>query len=316
MRSFVNICYRLVVPYLHEKRQSHRINLSLIGLPVEDLALDCIAELFERDKSGRFSVLVKYFEAQQWRDIADHELFEATRRLLFSAVNDNLYRNYREADPSLAKLIRNLKLAAQSYQGALHYVNGTVWIGALINRSDLTVMPPEFLGLHLGRYVRERVNTIQLFLAAVDTLRNQTLYLPAMPLVQLAHTIRMAMEKVYSVEAPAHPPAFRTEEIVWFIQESIDTLREKTHPKYVDSGKIDDETFSAYMNGIRERLCAAYGAEPERELTDFEALSLFLPGLSRATYNEVHRARFEYLSRRARDYMAMNIRREFARAQY
>lgn len=78
-----------------------------------DLALDAISDLFERDFEGRFIRLIRYFEEQDYRSRDARELWTLNRRLIAGTVSDALFRNYRESDPSLARIIRNLKRGIQ-----------------------------------------------------------------------------------------------------------------------------------------------------------------------------------------------------------
>ena len=78
-----------------------------------DLALDAISDLFERDVEGRFIRLIRYFEDQDYRSCDERELWTLNRRLIAGTVSDALFRNYRESDPSLARIIRNLKRGIQ-----------------------------------------------------------------------------------------------------------------------------------------------------------------------------------------------------------
>ena len=70
---------------------------------------------------------------------------------------------------------------------------------------------------------------------------------------------------------------------------------------YVGKGKVDEATYAIYFEAIRDRLTEAYARHNDHSLTNYKALCVYLPGLSREAYEQKHRAIFEYLSKRTRE---------------
>lgn len=301
-RQFADICYQTALPYILEKRRTRRLNLTLLGLSAEDLAFDCIADLFERNDLGQFCLLQNYYTGVDWNAVTDQELWETTRRLVFSIVNENIFRNYRENDPSLSKLIRNLKRAIRlAPQVNMVRSNGTAWVTIGTPDRNLPVMPPEFLEIYLTRHVREELDTKQLLLATVAILNGQSLYRKAVPLSQLAHAIRAASVKVQDV-LPVNPmTGFLPDEVTRMIETCIEAARNDISPRYVQQGKMTAETFESYLKAIRLQLLATYVRGDDHNLTNYKALSTVQPDLSRQTYGNEHRAIYEYVSRCVRE---------------
>lgn len=53
-KAFAHYCQSIALVYLRKKARDGRLDLSVIGLDLTDLAVDCIADLFRRDERGMF----------------------------------------------------------------------------------------------------------------------------------------------------------------------------------------------------------------------------------------------------------------------
>ena len=109
----IRACLALASELLQRKCGSHRLSETL-GLHGDDLAYDCIADLFQRDERGRLLQLQAYFLGVDLDQLSDAEVLIFLRKLVYSRVNQSLFRMYQEADPAFHKILRNIKLAVQS----------------------------------------------------------------------------------------------------------------------------------------------------------------------------------------------------------
>ena len=98
VNSLVERCFKMALAYLHHRLRKGSLTDHQFGISNEDLALDCIAELYQRDEQGAFIVITQYFENLDWRTQSEDALAVALRRLVFSKVNEGLFRSYREED--------------------------------------------------------------------------------------------------------------------------------------------------------------------------------------------------------------------------
>jgi hypothetical protein len=78
---------------------------------LEDLAWDFIADLFEKDDENMLSTFCQYFNEESLVQMDETDVQSELRKLVFTKVDDNIFRAVGEKDPSLRKIIRNLKLA-------------------------------------------------------------------------------------------------------------------------------------------------------------------------------------------------------------
>ncbi len=54
MRAFALLCQRMALLYVRKKVRAGSVYPRFLGLSTADLAMDCVAALFERDTGGRF----------------------------------------------------------------------------------------------------------------------------------------------------------------------------------------------------------------------------------------------------------------------
>ncbi|HDK35546.1 MAG TPA: hypothetical protein ENG82_01470, partial [Bacteroidetes bacterium] len=89
------------------------------------IAIDCIAPLFQRNGKREFVVLRKYFEPIFASDgsIDDLKLFIELKRLVIRSTQQELIRIFRERDPEGARILRNIRNAIQKASDLLMFEN-------------------------------------------------------------------------------------------------------------------------------------------------------------------------------------------------
>jgi hypothetical protein len=321
-RQVVRRCHQIARAALRQKKRAGSLREDVLGEDLTDLAVDAIAELFERDEKGQFPELQRYFGGQVAPGRSEGPLTEDLRRLVQSAVTDWLFEAYRAADRSLSNQIRALKRAVDQREDLHLQRRGMVqWVELVgqrksprsrektrrTSRRPGRPMPLEALEAHLTGEVEAASSAGDLLEKAINTLRAHPDYEAAYPLTRLAQAMRAARARVQSVTEHSGPvvhpdrPVLRPEETQACIQNTLSALRSEKRPTYVGEGKISEETYSAYFAALQERLEARFVPPADPELTHHGALMEHLSGLSKETYRDQHRARFEYLFRQARE---------------
>lgn len=318
-RQVVYRCHQIACATLRQQKQTRSLREDVLGEDVEDLAMDAIAGLFERDDQGQFPELQQYFGGSVDRDRSEDQLVEDLRRLVQSAVTDWLFEAYRAADRSLSNQIRSLKRAVKGRDDASLQRRGrTQWLqitagpdgdlrDAGRHRATGRPMPMETLEAHLTSAVAGASSTGDLLEKAIKTLRVHPDYEAAYPLTRLAQAMRAARARVQSVTDHSGPvsrpdrPTLRPEETRLYIEKTLSTLRSEKRSTYVERGKVDAETYAVYFEALQDRLEARFVPPGDPEMTHHEALMEHLPGLTKEKYRDQHRARFEYLEQQARE---------------
>lgn len=309
----VDHCQQMALVYLRQKAKGGSLRPEYFGLTLEDLALDCCAELFERDSSGRFTVLRRYFENMRWPLMSEADVQIALRRLTFSKVNEELFRRYRASDPNLAKIVRNVKDAVGMIQGVQLVRRGQqrwIVVGDGELQHDRPVVAPEFLEAHLAAavapsmQVREAVNALVAFFRLRPDYRN------GFPLIGFAKLIRSVFIRIGAADESLeqkHEHAFSQDEILEAIEKATRAVKQKMLPKYVKGGKVSASTFGLYLRTVRSIFESQYLHDGGQEHSYFDILALHAPGTSEAEYRSQHRNRIEYLVKLTRADMAGHL---------
>ncbi len=301
----INESHQLALAYLRKKARCGRLSAEFFDLSIDDLALDCIADLFERNEEGQFEQLQTYYQSMSWHELDDAELHFALRRLIFSQVNDGLFRRYRQADPNLSKIIRNVKIAARSNPAcALVSRNGETWLVAH-GEGTLTsqpLAPPELLEIYLTASIEGLVEMPTVVAGFIECAQTWDRYANGYPVVRLARAIRSALIRLNAVDYDGGEDrsAFLDGEVERAIARAARRVKDEMHASYVGSGKVDSRLFEQYLQAIQDVMASEYADNDTDAQSYFEALQVYRPGLSKTTYRREHRNRFEYMAKKCR----------------
>lgn len=318
VRRLVDFCHRLARVYICREARNTKYSLvAHFGLSIDDLALDCIADLFERSDDGQFVQLVEYLDGSGWETMSKNELRCALRRLVFSKVNDGFFRRHREADPNLARIIRNVKLAVRSHATLrLKRHLGDRWLFTVTKgdaSTDLPKAPPSVLKNYLVTWMNGTSNiphTVEALCAFAD---DHPDYMPGYPLTQFAQLVQTAFVHLHpetnGTESTNVMAELNREDTLAVIKQVVQTVKKDMYDSYVGRGKVSEETFKAYFFAIENLLVSRY-VEPNREEPSFyEALQDHLPDLEHDAYRSEHRHRFEYLVKKMRPIFLNEMKR-------
>lgn len=309
----VDLCFRMAKVYLRRRAQAGRLNPNFFGLTLDDLALDCIADLFERDEEGRFPQLIAYFDPVLEGNPSRARLLGATRRLVFSKVSEGLYRRYREADPSLARLIRNLRYAIRTGElGREVRLRGQLWI-AFSDDADAysrPVMDEEYLQVRLSAHVDTSSSLKDVVAAVGEVLLANPAYAPGLPLVGVASTVRQVFDLM--AESPLPKGTSLTELYREDLHELLGASRERVEnamrKKYVGV-KLSSRTFDAYIRAAEDCLCAEFVEPGADDASHFDVLRPYLQAMTYEDFRANHRGRFQYVVKKMRGEFLESARR-------
>ncbi|MFA6455741.1 MAG: hypothetical protein WCW40_02875, partial [Bacteroidota bacterium] len=114
VNDIISLSHAFALILLRKKLTAGKLNLSLIHLDLHDLAYDCIADLFRMDDDHTLIQLSSYFGSLPLHQLSDVQMVDHLRRIVFSKVNQGIFRIYFEHDPSLGKILRNIRITVQT----------------------------------------------------------------------------------------------------------------------------------------------------------------------------------------------------------
>lgn len=299
-RNLARLCRALATVVINRKIADGALNCRHIGLTPQDIAIDCIAELFQRDASGTYVQLKTYFGGLGIENLSGEEILTHLRRLVFSKVNDGLFRIYNEVDPSLGKIIRNIKFVI----GTVHNFEELERIGercicpSFVDRMEqFPTIDRTALEIEMRKTAKGTERIPELMAQLSLFLRRQKEYCRIVPLVDVA----LAFRSVYAEPVEAAADGSRAENMLLLndaenlIREACFEVKAVMKTRYDHRGKVAPEHLEWYFQIIEQTLVEKLTSNDGSSKSLFASLNSRIPELTRKDYNTVHKKILEYL---------------------
>lgn len=305
VQLFLDHSQQIATAYLRRRMRLGRLRLDQFELSVEDLALDCLADLFRRDEDGRFVRLRAYQALVDWEGDGPG-LEMAVRRLIFSVVNEGLFRRYRESDPTVGRFIRTLKRhVKQSDRLELERVHASQLIvlrGAAPERAGQPRMPPEMIEAYLHDTLDERCQLAGTVESLARLLESHPDYAPHVPLPELAVAIRNVLVRRESAENPDHsvaPDGYDernfTNLVTTYVERSTNEVQSEKRAFYVDHRGVSPELYRAYFRAVGDILAAQFATAGRPDDSFRVSLNRYMDSVGSKEYRKSHQAVLEHL---------------------
>ncbi len=318
INDFVRRGQRVATAYLVRRCQSGRLRLEQFNLTVEDLALDCLADLFQRDDHGRLVRVQSYLASVEWESLDEAGLEIAIRRLIFSAINEGLFRRYRESDPTVGRLIRTLKHHAASHDRIIMRRVRATQVVELRNAGDEAMsrplMPPEVLEVYLHEVLGSGQDLSGVIDSVADLLETHALYAPSVTIPDLALCIRNVLaRRGESLDTSA--PATKTVEdrdhrmlVLGTIEKTLTKVRLDMESLYLHKRRLSPSLYAAYFSAVDDILRDQF-VEPGTPDRSFrEVLNDYVGTIGSKEYRQKHQAVLEYLVNLSRNHLLARLR--------
>ncbi len=315
MKELYRIVFSIAAPVIRKKIHSGKIVPSYFKLSPDDFIHDCIAEVFQSDDSNSCIQIKSYFDGLAVDEYPEEELFAHLRRLVFVKVNNNIFRIFSENDPSLGKILRNMKLALISMQN-FQFSERFGEICILPTMCDTLEHLPELdrdeLEQHL-RYSFDGNEKVPALLGKLSRfLREQEEYSRIIPVMTLAHVIRslFSEETVAQVASPDAESNLAIEDTLTIIKEACKETKCKTSPNYVGKKNVPEKMFETYFQVIEQSLVDRIVHQDGEASSYCERLQSLIPGLTKEEYREKYKSHLEHLTRVTYDCAIKKLRKE------
>ena len=272
---------------------------------MEDLALDCIADLFNRNEGGALIQLQAYFNSFNLDEADEAETLSHLRRLVCARVNQSIFRIYNDLDPVLGKILRNIKIALD----ALHNYEvmtrfGQISLVPVLTDSLLHAPEADIHAIVLG--LRDagirQTDTVPTMLSKLSIwLREQSEYCRIIPIMTIAQSFRTIYDGDRITDGITREDASKfplsEERILSLLEEACGSIKKKMVRAYLGKGKLDQRLFDVYFQSIQSRLIKTVVHSDGQGLTYFDEINKQAPELSYEEYRSNHRKKVEYLGR-------------------
>ncbi|MDP1678243.1 MAG: hypothetical protein Q8L88_15405 [Bacteroidota bacterium] len=282
---------------------SGKLHLQSFPITFESTAIDCIAELFERDSDGVFIELEHFFSVEHDLSVlTDDDIIAHFRSLVFTKLHDGIFRLYRENDPVLSKIIRNVKSGIELHP--MFTIQHILGISVLkYNSNDDRTNFPELSveavevqfaeNIHNGNHIREFIASFEQLLSkspdAGDTFS----------LIDFCVCIKrhfMRHQVPLNIVLSSDNLLFNNDANS-LIDSTLQEIRKNLYNRYVCRHRIEEKHFAAYMNAISHMVRDTFLQSDGSEKKYGEYLQQYLPDISYDEYREHHRKQFEYMAK-------------------
>ncbi|MCK9410408.1 MAG: hypothetical protein WCX28_13860 [Bacteriovoracaceae bacterium] len=281
-----------------------------IGLHERDLAYDCIAELFEHDDKGQLIHFKTYFSNFDPEALSQKETLVHFRRLVSSAVNQNLMHVYRDFDPSLGKIIRNIKLAIAAHKTFEEIDRFDEICIAPIHcelNEHLPTADIDFLFSLLQLHVRGDEFIPELLSLFSRCVRKQNEYCRITPIISLALTFRALFIVKQAPQTPSSSAEDHRIETLETIEKSINQVKSSIVLRNNGKVRYNPESIDAYFNTIHSVLLAKINETNGSADSLFEGLKEHFQQLNKNEYKKFHRTKLEYYYKLCREVIAAEL---------
>ncbi len=328
LMQFINLAQKISLSYLKfQELLGKRITGERLETDVEleDLAIDCIAELFSRDENNSFPQLRRYYEQRfhETPDLSDAEVLVLTRRLIVRKTKQELARIFRERDPEGAKIVRNIKVAVRNSDNlrlfkdmGKEYVFYTDNFSIPTNDIEITPQlesyirrqnPPIPEDLLSSRFLESynpndsvSMSIRKLFKHVHDFSEFQN-FIALDTIVKLVRSMKFQAfkERILSDDnVPTPQDTIELKEIENYIHVVMKKVDQKIDSQYLRTGKLNRSKAGIYSNALRDVL---FDLIQKKDSTSyFRNLRYYMPHLSQQDYRCRERSIFEYLAKVAK----------------
>ncbi len=319
VHELVKQIYRYAYAYISSKAKSGRLS-QFIQLSYEQMAWDCIADMFRRDENGAYPEFQRFFSGKSLYESEGTEVESMLRCFVFNHVNDRLFELLREHDRELSKLTRNLKSAARSSDRVyLTNYESSSWV--VLNKhqpraSDHYLLPPEMLEARLTGKVKPGSSAPEILEGCIDVLEKSDCS-PSYPAVGLAVAVRALLDRcTESEESVSH--SYLEKDARDVADRVINQVKNTLFDQYVGE-KVSESLYLSYFDCIREVLHERYEFGNTRADSLFQKLQKHVEGLDRTLYTQYHRNILEYLNRKVAKQLEFFLKKEgflFSKKEY
>lgn len=304
INELVRIAHHFAVIRLKQLIGSGKLHLQSFPLSVESIAFDCIADIFERDGDGTFIELKQYFSGDRDPHTNSAELIISYfRSLVFTKLNDGIFRLYRENDPVFSKILRNIKIAlgksdeiVSLERFGIHYVN---FDPKDDKHSHLPEFPLEEIEQEIIGIFQKGDSTALFLKKITETVQSQTEYRRTLSLFDCALLFKRAsafhhvpLDDIFSAEND-----LMGEDINSIVVNTLQIVQRDLAKRYVLSGKFTDREFMQYYSAIEEMIMDTFVRSDGSEKSYDQYLQKHMEGLTYQDYRSVHRVHFEYMTK-------------------
>lgn len=292
INSIIEKAYRIALKYLHY-HQKKIINLiSREEITIQELAIDCICDLFIKESGEDDLVIQKAFNKWEPKIETEEDAIYFLNKIVANRVEQHLFKLLRLNDPFFSKLLDSINyLVKQNGYKKIQFLGKTFITENEPNEFCKNFITSEaFDKLPLELFAQKKF----LLKNILNYLKSETNFNPAIPLNDLVFKLKQINFTDY-LAADSEDVLSKKIEIKEFIDIGLKAVNEKLNVSYFDKNKLTKEEISAIESALQEIALDLSNGGISPGLYNY--LSPHLKGLSEIEYKEKYHNIMDYLIR-------------------
>jgi hypothetical protein len=290
VNRLVEVCFKIAASQLRFNYRKVQKIILRDEVSIEDIAIDSIASLFEKDESGRFNIIMSAFNSWQPPIKTEDDALYFLNKLIQRRVEQHISLMLREADPFFSKLMDSVnylvnkhKFKKISYLGTVYIINsGSEEVsGKAIPLDEFEKLP--------AMLFRERKNLLQ---NIFHYLVSETSYASAIPFNAIIYKLKDLNVGLYRI-SEATSEQNEEIEIGSIINEALIKSYEKLEDSYVRKEKLSHKEGEIFKKTLADLAKDIRDGGIESGLCKY--LSVHIQGLDEQTYKQKYHNILEYL---------------------
>ncbi|MBW7843516.1 MAG: hypothetical protein H3C40_12400 [Ignavibacterium sp.] len=290
INNLVEICFKIALSHLRfNYKKVHRIILR-DEISLEDIAIDSITSLFERDQMGCFKNILEPFNSWQPPIKTEEEALFFLTKLVQKRADQHISHLLRESDPLFSKLADSVNYLLKKYSYRKTSYFGTIFIinSLTENISGKTIPIEEFEKLP-AKLFTEKKNLLQnIFLY----LNSETSYVSAIPFNALIHKLKELNTALYNISESTTEQNDNIE-INSIVAQALNKTIQKLDDTYISKEKLSMDEGEKFRKALMDisRDIKDGGVNPGL----YKYLLAHIQALDEETYKQKYHNILEYL---------------------
>ncbi len=281
---------KIAVYYVNNEFKKIKKIILKEDLEIEDIAIESVSPLFEKDSQGMFYRLTEAYKKWDPPISTEADALFFLNKIISGSVSQNISRMLKDSDPFFSKILDSINYyARKSGYFKINYF-GSAYISEkenfdvrdkIISYKDFEKLP--FYIFNGNKNVMKDIFTY---------LNNETDYMPAIPLNALVIRLKNFYMNEYPDKSRSthYSPKFESLDL---IKNGLERASEKLDSTYFKKGKLNKEEMTAFQNALflmAEDLSNG-GLSPGL----YNYLRIYMTGLDKTEYDSKYHNILEYL---------------------
>lgn len=252
VRRFADRIHQMACSYLKVQKSRHYELFNYIGSDVDSFAWDAVADLFSQ-KEEPLQVFGKWF-AELGNTLSPTEFEMECRRRVFRQINDHIFYCYQKWNPSLFKIIRNIKRCVRDELSNELIIDETSQILRLKQHTaKASLIEAHILHIRLAKRIKQAKHIPDVVRAVRDLFRYYEGEAVSVSVNDLAILILEAdidqHEEVFATEV-ASSSLLHQKDVALLVKQAIKKSSRTLHLTYVKKQKLSPQEFNACIKAL------------------------------------------------------------------